>query len=505
MNQHGSGKRIKIKLPSKLNTVVNLLESSDIKKMESYNELIYHDLNTKIIIDGVEYTLYGINEDEFKKSTGKDNVLKINTDNVKNFYRRISGDIFEKNIRIYLEQYDYYNYKNFPIIMTDVPFEYFATTSTYNTICGTHIKELYEDDDSDLFNSSKITLQKSINKEEHFKEIIEDIFFISKKLNYVYLELLYSVSEIKIDILDQLEYINKYRINEWKVDEAFNFKILINLTKDIDYSKIIQDVLKWCELNPDLVVGFAIENCDINIIGKYKSELIKARDKGYIIVAKADISIGPKSIENIMIALKDCLPKRITHGFRIFEDEKLIQTIKDHNITLVMDPMYDLDIIAKMIIDKNRDRDTKRKLKEYDYKLIDTYKNVYENIKEMLKHPIKYLLDQGVNIIYISYLPNYFYSYSSSQKTFFFLTARECYVSNDDIYKMAKTCVFSINPFVNNKDEYPFLEKKEYNKGYVNYFNDKIKEYYDNQPEELRKLKKLDEIVKIKLDSDEYR
>lgn len=156
--------------------------------------------------------------------------------------------------------------------------------------------------------------------------------------NTLYVELLYSSDHALlcgVSIEDSLEGVIQ-GIHDAKRDFGIEARILLAFVRHFGVEKCI-NVAKWAAANPHpLITGVNLAGDEIHFPAEQFSEAFRiAIDAGLQGTIHAGEMAGPESVWQAI----DTAPiSRIGHGVRSIEDDKLIQTLIQRNITLEVCP-----------------------------------------------------------------------------------------------------------------------------------------------------------------------
>lgn len=158
------------------------------------------------------------------------------------------------------------------------------------------------------------------------------------RVNTLYVELIYSSDHALlcgVSIEDSLEGVIQ-GIQEAKRDFGIEARILLAFVRHFGVEKCI-NVAKWAAANPHpLVTGVNLAGDEINFPAERFSEAFRiAANAGLQCTTHAGEMAGPESVWQAI----DTAPiTRIGHGVRAIEDDKLIETLIQRNITLEVCP-----------------------------------------------------------------------------------------------------------------------------------------------------------------------
>lgn len=158
------------------------------------------------------------------------------------------------------------------------------------------------------------------------------------RVNTLYVELIYSSDHALlcgVSIEDSLEGVIQ-GIQEAKRDFGIEARILLAFVRHFGVEKCI-NVAKWAAANPHpLVTGVNLAGDEINFPAEQFSEAFRiAANAGLQCTTHAGEMAGPESVWQAI----DTAPiTRIGHGVRAIEDDKLIETLIQRNITLEVCP-----------------------------------------------------------------------------------------------------------------------------------------------------------------------
>lgn len=162
-------------------------------------------------------------------------------------------------------------------------------------------------------------------------------------------------------------------IKDAKRDFGIEARVIIVGVRHFGVEKVLE-VAKLVAKHPNpYVVGFTLAGDEINFPPKQFAKAFQLiHEVGLGTTAHAGEAVGP---EGVWEALKHLPITRLGHGIRIIEDEKLIETVKEKNITLECCPTS--NIVLK----------------------------IYENYQT---HPLRKLFEKGVKITLNSDDPPFF-------------------------------------------------------------------------------------------------
>ncbi|MDJ1177628.1 adenosine deaminase [Roseofilum sp. BLCC_M91] len=168
-----------------------------------------------------------------------------------------------------------------------------------------------------------------------------------------------------------------------------------------DAMKTLEEALPY----QDWIVGVGLDSSEQgHPPSKFTAVFDRARGQGFLTVAHAGEEGPPEYIWEAIELLKVA---RIDHGVRSPEDPKLMEWLKEHQIPLTVCPLSNIEL------------------------------GVFETLKQ---HPIKQLLDAGLNVSVNSDDPAYFGGYVQEN----FMAIYEALdLSQRDLYQLAKNSFLS--------------------------------------------------------------
>ena len=164
-------------------------------------------------------------------------------------------------------------------------------------------------------------------------------------------------------------------------------------------------VLEEAEPYRDAVLGVGLDSSELgHPPSKFRNVFDAARKQGYRLVAHAGEE-GPP--EYVWEALDELGVERIDHGNRALEDDALVQRLQTEKMALTMCPLSNLKLCV---------------------------------VDDLTEHPLKRMLDLGLNVTVNSDDPAYFGGYLSSN---YMAVAKALQLSQDDLSELARNSLNS--------------------------------------------------------------
>ena len=163
--------------------------------------------------------------------------------------------------------------------------------------------------------------------------------------------------------------------------------------------------LEEAEPYRDAILGVGLDSSELgHPPSKFRNVFEAARKQGYRLVAHAGEE-GPP--EYVWEALDELGVERIDHGNRALEDDALVQRLRDEKMALTMCPLSNLKLCV---------------------------------VDDLTEHPLKRMLDLGLNVTVNSDDPAYFGGYLSSN---YMAVAKALQLSQDDLSELARNSLNS--------------------------------------------------------------
>ena len=163
--------------------------------------------------------------------------------------------------------------------------------------------------------------------------------------------------------------------------------------------------LEQAEPYREEILGVGLDSSELgHPPSKFRNVFDAARKQGYRLVAHAGEE-GPP--EYVWEALDELGVERIDHGNRALEDDALVQRLRDEKMALTMCPLSNLKLCV---------------------------------VDDLTEHPLKRMLDLGLNVTVNSDDPAYFGGYLSSN---YMAVAKALQLSLDDLSELARNSLNS--------------------------------------------------------------
>ena len=174
---------------------------------------------------------------------------------------------------------------------------------------------------------------KVLISEQDFFDLTWAYLLRSKEDNIVHTEIFFDPQAhtnrgIKFDLV--INGIHRAILKAEK-DLGISLKIIMCFLRHLDERSAFKTLDQALE-HKDKIIGVGLDSSEVdNPPGKFKRVFNKAMEEGFLTVAHAGEEGPPEYIWEALDLLK---VKRIDHGIRCLEDEKLVQRLKDDQIPL---------------------------------------------------------------------------------------------------------------------------------------------------------------------------
>ena len=199
---------------------------------------------------------------------------------------------------------------------------------------------------------------KVLISEQDFFDLTWDYLLKSKEDNIVHTEIFFDPQAhtnrgIKFDLV-----INGIHRAILKAEKELRIssKIIMCFLRHLDEQSAFK-ILDQALTHKDKIIGVGLDSSEVdNPPSKFKRVFNKAMEEGFLTVAHAGEEGPPEYIWEALDLLK---VKRIDHGIRCLEDEKLVQRLRDDQIPLTVCPLSNIKL---RIFKKLRDHNLKKLL-----------------------------------------------------------------------------------------------------------------------------------------------
>jgi adenosine deaminase len=201
---------------------------------------------------------------------------------------------------------------------------------------------------------------KVLITEQDFFDLTWTYLLRSKKDNVVHTEIFFDPqTHLDRGIMFDLVINGIYRaILKAEKELKISSKIIMCFLRHLDERSAFK-VLDQALMHKDKIIGVGLDSSEIgNPPSKFERVFNKAIEKGFLTVAHAGEEGPPKYIWEALDLLK---VKRIDHGIRCLEDERLVQRLRDGQIPLTVCPLSNVKL---NIFKKLKDHNLKKLLNE---------------------------------------------------------------------------------------------------------------------------------------------
>ena len=201
---------------------------------------------------------------------------------------------------------------------------------------------------------------KVLITEQDFFDLTWTYLLKSKKDNVVHTEIFFDPqTHLDRGIMFDLVINGIYRaILKAEKELKISSKIIMCFLRHLDERSAFK-VLDQALMHKDKIIGVGLDSSEIgNPPSKFERVFNKAIEKGFLTVAHAGEEGPPKYIWEALDLLK---VKRIDHGIRCLEDERLVQRLRDGQIPLTVCPLSNVKL---NIFKKLKDHNLKKLLNE---------------------------------------------------------------------------------------------------------------------------------------------
>ncbi|MCZ6635063.1 MAG: hypothetical protein O7G87_16825 [bacterium] len=201
---------------------------------------------------------------------------------------------------------------------------------------------LYPVADFDGFIGWWRVVESVVGKLEHFHAVLAHYINRLKQDRVVYAEVMISGSEIPVDLVEAVEQVGVFRAAAQQQaggDLQIEFLAAFGRGKSPEQVEGVAERI-FALYEAGLVVGVALAGVEPgNPVRPYQKTFERFHEAGLGIEIHAGEWCGPESGWD---ALEHGFPDRIGHGVRLFQDEKLIETIAERGIHIEMCPTSNL-------------------------------------------------------------------------------------------------------------------------------------------------------------------
>ena len=215
------------------------------------------------------------------------------------------------------------------------------------------IKNAYNFQDLQSFLDIYYQTAKVLITEQDFFDLTWAYLIKSKENNIVHTEIFFDPQThtnrgIKFDLVINGIYRAILKANK---ELSISSKIIMCFLRHLDENSAFK-TLDEALIHKDKIIGVGLDSSEINHPpSKFKRVFNKAIEKGFLTVAHAGEEGPPEYIWEALDLLK---VKRIDHGVRCLEDEKLVQRLRNEKIPLTVCPLSNVKLyVFKKLEDHN--------------------------------------------------------------------------------------------------------------------------------------------------------